>query len=195
MKNIIITITAFLLAAYTMSAQNDPRDPGLYAIMGDESIPLEYQSGTASDSGTSLLGIVELGHKKYIFKGPSSSVTADSIFVMVCNLEKKHITRTLKKYDIFVESMTPDNIVVIPLEVQKNRRIFSEGTSINGFNTEMKNSLSFEWERLSDNSFLITVHGLVPGEYAFAFRAAKLAPFDFTAIFGFTIPDHEKEDD
>lgn len=191
MKHFFTTLAAVLLVSFTLSAQNDPREPGLYAIIGDESVPLAYQGGVASDSGTSFLGIIEVGQKKYTFKGASSDMPAGNTFVMVCDLERKHITRSLKKYDVFVESMTPDNIVVIPLEVQKNKRVFDEGTSVNGFNTEKKTSMKFEWEKLYDNSFLITVHGLVPGEYAFAFRAAKLAPFDFTAIFGFNIAAQE----
>lgn len=187
MKNIIITIAAFMMAAITMSAQNDPREPGLYAIMGDESVPLVYQSGTASDSGTSFLGIVELGEKTYIFKGASCNTLTDSTFVMVCDLEKKHIARSLKKYDVFVESMTPANMIVLPFEVQKNKRIFSEGKTVNGFSTEKKTTIKFEWEKLYDNSFLITIHGLTSGEYGFAFKPAKLGQFDLTAIFGFSI--------
>lgn len=191
MKHFFTTLAAILLVSFTLSAQNDPREPGLYAIIGDESVPLAYQGGVASDSGTSFLGIIEVGQKKYTFKGASSDMPAGNTFVMVCDLERKHITRSLKKYDVFVESMTPDNIVVIPLEVQKNKRVFDEGTSVNGFNTEKKTSMKFEWEKLYDNSFLITVPDLTPGEYGFAFKPAKFGQFDFTAIFGFTILEAE----
>ena len=192
MNRTIIKLTAaslLCLLSITVSAQNDTRAPGLYAIVGGESIPLVYSNGTSSNSGTGFFGAIEVSRQQYIYKGASSGIVADSTFVMVCDMGKKTVTRTLRKYDIFISTVTPNNMVAVPLEVKKNKRIYSEGTAINGINTKMRTSLGISWEQITDNSYLITVHGLVPGEYGFVFKTARFDNYDFTAMFGFTVPE------
>ena len=167
-------------------AQMDEREPGLYAIVGEESIPLVYSNGTASVSSTGILG-VELGKKKCTYKEPTSGVLASGTFVMVINPEKKGITRSMKSYEPFIKTMTPNNILVLPLTVDKNKRVYEEGKTIEGINISVKDRMDFEWEQISDNSYEIRVLNLIPGEYGFVFRPAKLGEFDYSAIFGFTV--------
>lgn len=169
-------------------AQTDEREPGLYAIVGEESVPLAYTNGTVHSSSTGILG-VEFGKKYCTYKGASSGVVASSTFVMVIDPEKKAITRSMKAYNPFIKTMTPNNVLVLPLSVDKDKRVFEEGKSIAGINISVKDRMDFEWEQISDNSFEIRVLNLIPGEYGFVFRPAKLGEFDYSGLLGFTIPE------
>lgn len=191
MKKIRLIVTALFCAfafATAASAQMDERAPGLYAVVGEESIPLTFSIGTTAVTTTNIIGI-EMGKRKFSYKEPASGVTAADTFVLVIDPEKKGISKTLKSYNPFVKSMTPNNIMILPLYVDKNKRIYEEGKTIAGINLSVKDRMDFEWEQITDNSFVIRVQNLIPGEYGFIFRAAKLAEFDYSAIFGFTFPE------
>ena len=190
MKKITVFATiVFALSFSTKSfAQMDERVPGLYAIVGEQSIPLTFTNGTVHNATTGVLA-VEVGKNYCTFKEPTSGVIASDTFVMVIDLEKKAIVKTLKSYFPFVKSMTPNNLLILPLSVEKNKRIYEEGKTINGINVSVKDRMDFEWEQISDNSFEIHVQGLIPGEYGIVFRPARLGEFDYSAIFGFSIAE------
>ena len=181
----VICLTAF---SFSSNAQMDEREPGLYAIVDGESIPLGYTSGATSVNTTNIVGF-EVGKSKCSFKGETSGTVTSDTFVMVIDPEKKALTRTMKSYNPFIRTMTPNNILILPLSVSKGKRTYDEGKSVMGIKTEKKDRMDFEWEQISDNSFEIKVSGLVPGEYGFIFRVSKIADFDYSAIFGFTVAE------
>lgn len=193
MKKLIIIAAAALMCCFHASAQEDSLAPGLYAICDGEPVLMSYISGMTSKSGVGVLGF-EIGEDKIFFKGTTSSIKTSGSFILVCDMSKKGITRTLKKYDVAVKSVTPDNILIIPLEVVKNKkRAYNGGKSINGINTTKRQFVDFTWEMISDNSYRIECDNIAPGEYGIAFRSAKLAPYDFDAIFDFTVPAEGSE--
>lgn len=189
MKRIIATL-AIVLASVSLFAQNDEHEPGIYAVNGEEYQALSLATGVMSNQGTNILG-VEIGKTKISYKGTESGVIAGNTFVLVINPEKKGITRTLKSYNPFVKSMTPANIIIVPLEIVKNKRVYDAGTKLEGFNTERKERIPFEWEQITDNSFQIETEDMIPGEYAVVFKPATLGEYDFTAVFCFTVPAAE----
>lgn len=176
-----------MLAAMCASAfaQLDERAPGLYAINGENEDLLTPVNAVQSNSNTNILGI-EVGKVKNIYKGITSDSIASGKFILVINPEQKAIKKTLKDYNPFIKSMTPANMIIVALDVEKNRRVYDHGTTLEGFNTEKKGRVDFIWEQISDNSFLIEAE-LVPGEYAIVFKPAKLGEFDFNAVFDFTV--------
>ena len=186
MRKFFLCAFALFAATFISSAQMDDREPGLYAMIDGESVPLVYHSGIASTTKRTLLGL-EVDKSKYEYKGATSGIVASDTFVLVINPEKKNIIKTLRKYDIFVRGITPDNLAVVALEVKNGKkRIYDEGTVVGGIAGQTRERAPMEWEMISDNSYRIKVD-LAPGEYAFVCRATKLAPFDFTAIYDFTI--------
>lgn len=192
MKKIIAFIISLaLFSIFGANAQESEFDPGIYSVTDDVPVALTYSSGVMGTGSTGIVGI-EVGRTKCSYKGTESGVLCTGTLLMVIDPEKKNIVRTLKKYDPFVKSMTPDNIMIVPLMVDKNKRVYDEGISINGFNVEKKNRVPFIWERVSDNAFLITAE-VVPGEYAVVFRPAKLGGFDFESVFCFTVPPLPEE--
>ena len=170
------------------SAQLDEREPGIYTIVNGESVPLEFTAGTTSVKTTNILGF-ETGNSNCTYRGETSGTPASNTFVMVIDPEKKAVVKTLKKYQVFIKSMTPNNMLVIPLEISKGKRVYEEGKTVMGIKTEVKGRMDFSWEQITDNSFEITVDGLVPGEYGIIFRATLLADYDYSAIFGFTVTE------
>lgn len=186
--SIVFVLFCALFFTVNAYAQMDEREPGLYAIVGEESIPLTYSNGTTSVTSTGILG-VELGKKKCTYKGSSSGVIAADTFVLVIDPEKKSIVRNTKSYYPFIKTMTPNNMLVLPLSVVKDKRIYEEGKTIAGINVSVKDRMDFDWEQISDNSYEIHVQNLIPGEYGFIFRATKLAEFEYSAILGFTFQE------
>lgn len=170
------------------NAQLDERKSGIYAIVDGKSVPLTYSSGIQHNASTGILG-VELGKKKCTFRKPTSGTMASDTFVLVIDPEKKAVVRNITVYDPFIKSITPDDMLVLPLTVIKNKRVYEEGKTIAGINVSVKDRMEFEWEPISDNSFEIRVLNLTKGEYGFVFRPAKLGEFDYSAIFGFTISE------
>lgn len=182
--SLCLLLVSGVLSAY---AQNDTRSPGLYAVNGEESVKLDFLPGITSNGRVGILGVVEFGNSASRFKGETSDVkVSGNEFALVIDPDRKNVVRTLKKYEIFIKTMTPDNMLIVPLVVEDNWRIYDKGLNVNGFNTEFKELVAFTWERISDNSFRILAEGLVPGEYAFIFRVSPLSPFDFSGAFDFT---------
>ena len=145
--SLCLLLVSGVLSAY---AQNDTRSPGLYAVNGEES------------GRVGILGVVEFGNSASRFKGETSDVkVSGNEFALVIDPDRKNVVRTLKKYEIFIKTMTPDNMLIVPLVVEDNWRIYDKGLNVNGFNTEFKELVDFTWERISDNSFRILAVSLV----------------------------------
>ena len=188
MKHIITVVAACFLFTLASFAQSEKLAPGIYSIVDSTVIHLSYTSGVVANSGTNLLG-VELGKTKYTYKGESSEVKATGKFVLVIDPEKKVIRKTPKVYDPFIKSMTPELIMIVPLEVEKNKRVYDEGTSVQGINTK-KTRVEFQWELIDENTWEIKAD-LQPGEYAVVFKPAKLGAYDFRSIYGFYVEGQE----
>lgn len=186
-KNIFFcTIVMLLSASINVFAQTEDRGPGIYAVVDGEYTALNHAMGITGNSGTAILSI-EIGKTKITYKGANSETKATGTFVMVIDPEKKVITQTMKKYDPFIKSMTPDNMIIVPLTIDKNKRVYDKGLTLEGINTEKKARVSFEWEQTGDNEFTITTETLEPGEYGIVFKPAKLGEYNFTCIFDFYV--------
>ena len=190
MKHIITTVAVCLLFATASFAQGEKLAPGIYAIVDGTATHLTYTPGKSVKSGLNVIG-VEVGKDKFKYSGESSGVAATGKFVMVIDPEKKGITKTPKVYDPFVKSMTPDLIIIVPLSVVKNGRVYDEGTSIQGIKTKKKARVEFQWEPIDENTWEITAD-LQPGEYAVVFKPAKLGAYDFCSIYGFYVEGQQK---
>ncbi len=185
MKRIFTICIVLAAACVSAFAQMDEHEPGLYAINGEEATLLTPQNASQSSSSNNILG-VEIGKSKLNYKGITSDTIASGKFLLVIDPERKNIKQTLKEYNVFVASMTPANMIIVPLTVEKNKRIYDRGTTINGINTQTKDRVEFLWEQVSDNSFMIDAE-LAPGEYAIVFKPAKLGEFNFNTVFDFTV--------
>ena len=185
MKRFITIIVACLVFATASFAQSEKLAPGIYAVVDGTATHLSYTLGTAVNSGLNVIG-VEVGKIKFNYKGESSGVKAAGKLVMVIDPEKKAIRQTPKVYDPFIKTMTPELIMIVPLEVIKNKRVYDEGTSIQGINTKKKSRVEFQWELVDENTYEITAD-LQPGEYAVVFKPAKLGAYDFSCIYGFYV--------
>lgn len=187
MKRIIALVVALAVCAgFCLYAQSDSRQPGIYSVMNDESTPLPFFRGINSNGGVNVLG-VEVGKKKSTYNGATSGVLSDGHFVIVTDPEKKVMKLTLKSYEPFIRNFTPNNIAIVQLQVKGNKRIYDEGISLNGFNTEKKDRIEFTWEQISDNSFSVVTEALPAGEYAVVIKPSALSPLDFACVFGFTV--------
>lgn len=189
MKHIITVFAACLLFASAAFAQDEKLAPGIYSVVDGTATHLSYTLGAAGSSGLNVIG-VEVGKAKFSYKGESSEVKATDKLVMVIDPEKKAIRKTPKAYDPFIKSMTPELIMIVPLEVVKNKRVYDEGTSIQGINTKKKERVEFQWELIDENTYEITAD-FEPGEYAVIFKPAKLGAYDFSSIFGFYVEGQE----
>lgn len=186
MKKSSLALSALFISTIVSFAQIDGREPGLYYVNLEESVPLTYQSGINKSSGTEMLGF-EISNKTIRFKGETSDTpVAQASFVLVCDLKKKSIVKTLKKYDVFVKNITPDNMILVKLDVGDGKRFYDTGVAINGININKKERPPFEWEQITDNSWQVTAN-LEPGEYGFIFKASRLSDYDFDSIFDFTV--------
>lgn len=186
MKKVTITIAILFFAIFCTNAQNRI-EPGIYSVVDSCYTSLSFTPGINKSSSTNILGI-DVGDSGSSYKGETSGVKCTGNLVMVIDPEKKVIKRTLKSYDPFIKTMTPDLIMIVPLTVEKNKRKYDAGKSVMGIKTEKKERVSFEWEQIDDVTFQINFDA-TPGEYAVVFKAAKLGDYDFASIYGFTIPE------
>ena len=182
-KFIIAALAASLLSVSASFAQGEKLTPGIYAIVDSTVTHLSYTSGVAENTSFNIIG-VEVGKIRFTYKGESSGVKATGKFVMVIDPEKKGIRKTPKIYDPFIKSMTPELIMIVPLEVVRNKRVYDEGTSVLGINTEKKTRVEFQWKLIDENTWEITAD-MQPGEYAVVFKPAKLGTYDYSCIYGF----------
>ena len=193
MKKFFTIIAALAVCAgFSLYAQSDSRQAGIYSVVNDESTPLPFFRGINSNGGVNVLGI-EVGKKKSTYNGATSGVLSDGHFVIVNDSEKKVMKMTLKSYEPFIRNFTPDNIAIVQLQVKGNKRIYDEGINLYGFNTEKKDRIEFTWEQISDNSFSVVTETLPPGEYAVAIRPSALSPYDISCVFGFTVEASSEE--
>lgn len=173
----------------TLNAQQlDPREPGLYAVNGEESTLLTFTDASQSSSGISI-GIISLGKRQLEFKGATSGTEAHGKFVLVINHEQKSATRVLKNYKPFIKTMNPDDLMIIPLTVEKKKRVLDEGLFVNGFGTKLIHGVPFSWVQIADNAFEIEVPNLIPGEYGVALKFAELDTFDIKTLYGFYVTE------
>lgn len=187
MKKIFAVAVLAIISTMSLFAQNEQREPGLYNVDGEMYTKLTYITGSTKTSGFSLGTLLDIGKQKKSYKGATSDTQCKTqTFVMVIDQEKTAIKQTYKTFDVFVKSMSPENMILVPLEVAKKNREYKEGTKINGFKTKDNKTIGFEWERISDNAFAITTE-LPAGEYAFVFKMAQHGVYDFDNIFDFTI--------
>ncbi|MCQ2153872.1 MAG: hypothetical protein MJY44_04820 [Bacteroidales bacterium] len=180
-----------LLVTVSASAQDERLAPGIYAVVDGTPTHLTYTPAVNVKSGINVIG-VEVGNSRFDYKGETSGVTATGKFIMVIDPERKVLRKTPKIYDPFVKTMTPDLIMIVPLEVVKGKRVYDRGVSVQGIDTRKHNRMEFQWELVDENTFEITA-ALLPGEYAFVFKPAKMGSYDFSSIYGFTCPQPEKE--
>jgi len=200
MKTRFFLVAALMLSLFSVNsfAQMDERKPGLYAVSGEDFAALPYSYNTSLNGGVGIGG-VNIGHNVYKFKGETSGVVSNGTFVLVIDPEKKSAVISKNKFDVFNKTMNPDNMLILPLTVnmKNSRREYDAGTTVGvgGVNVNTKSEVRypFEWEQISDNSFLIKVGNLTPGEYGFIFRISKMAQFDYNALLGFTIPEQEAQ--
>lgn len=187
---IITAIAVLTLFPFESFAQKDERKPGIYAVVEEKAIPLTYLYGKASVSGENFYG-VEVSYNTYRFNGESSPVTTDSTFILVIDPQKREVVRKMKEYDPFIKSMKPAKLIVIPLTVNSEMhcREYYQGMKLETIRVDDQPKIEFDWGKLSENSYVIRVHGLKPGEYGFVFKPEGGMGFDYTAIFDFTIPD------
>lgn len=194
-KIIVAVVLASVLFHSSAFAQPDMRPPGLYAVVGEQSTPLKYTRGTTEV--TSSLGLsADYSYRTYRYEGVASGVEASDTFVLVVNPKQKRTNRMLTADDIFHKSNNPDQMRIIPLSVnqEESRREFDRGITASGMDMNDTPNMEFTWDYLSDNSFLIKVGGLTPGEYGIVFRISLIYPFYYSSIFDFTVPETYKED-
>jgi len=183
---LIVAVLSLILPVNVSAQRFDTREPGIYAIVRGESIPLNYTSSPSSRSSSS--GITRSTDTFY--KGLSSGVIADATFVLVNDPERSVYTAS----DPFIKSLTPEDMGIARLDVnpEKKRRELTTERALTGDDVELvftEGGLGFEYEQISDNSYKIKVYGLEPGEYGIAFRFPSTRYIEYqNGVFGFTIP-------
>lgn len=180
----LFMLLALFFLPTAVLAQLDERAPGIYAVVGEESLPLPFVRSITVGFGDFV------SYSTVYYKGESSGLNASRTFVLVTDLTKS--TFTIK--DPFVSTLRPVNAKLLPLlsNKKKHRREYKVGVRIAaGLLYEDEYGLEFDWEQITDNSYLITVPENLPaGEYGFAFCVQRFNEQDFfNAIFGFTIPE------
>lgn len=163
-----------------------PTEPGLYTLVDGQYVALTVQRGIEQQGTTTIYSVLSFEKDKVSYSGETSDTPTTGEFVMVIDPNKRGISLTPKKYDVFIKSMTPNLMTAIQLTPGKGKRCFEVGRYINGFPIEEAESVGFSWERLDDVTFLIHAQ-FVPGEYAFIFKPAKFGQWEMHAIYDFTI--------
>jgi len=186
---VIAILFVFAIFPSRVLAQVDEREPGLYAIVREVPIHLTYTNGITEIMSRGVFEN-ELRYESYRYKGETSGTNAGDTFLLVIDTSKKLANKSLKKDDIFLKGMNPRHLRIIPLLVNSSNhcREYDGGQVLNGIKLESGERTDFEWERINDNSFIIKVIDASPGEYGFIYRTSLFVPFDYTGIFGFTIP-------
>lgn len=183
----LLTIALAMIMTLAANAQNDTREPGLYYVDGDNSTPLTHINAITKNTGTQLLGVIDIGHQKQSYKGLTSDTQCTKAeFVLVIDPSLKGAKMTPKKYNPFIKTMTPELMALLPLTLEKKNRAYDEGRTLNGFRMKTNNSIEFEYEQITDNSWMITAE-LPAGEYIWAFKVAKHGSFNLASVFDFTI--------
>ena len=196
-KTLFALATAFLCCSSFAAAGQNTMEiseelqnlaPGLYIEQADGYVLMSYEKGV-SITDEDLEDEIQEAFKQYSYKGKTSANVATGSFILVRDPKQKSIVEKAKKYYPFVKTMTPDNIMLVPLKVKKRNRIF-EGLGRKEFVRAKKSRATFDWEQLSDNIFHLTLYDDTPaGEYAFVFRLNNIAQYYFTSVHSFSLPE------
>lgn len=169
--------------------------PGLYCSIDGSLVALKPELGTvlhlnpydtSDDIGHTTS--FEIAQCIFRYRGTSSPNVSDGKFIMICNPKKKAIVSTMRNYFPFIKTMTPELMVLIPLEVRNNRRVYDcTGISVPLNGKVRWPQADFKWEQISEYAYRIDATGIAPGEYGFCFAFTDLCNPDFTSCFTFTV--------
>lgn len=162
-------------------AQNDKLKPGIYAVVNEGYIPLEYVYGGSSSSEIAFPNLSQICPAVVRYRGTSSCVEATDTFLYVLDPTKKVL------YGPFNKGMNPNQMTVLSLTINKEkgqREYIVAGKRLSDLAW-----MDLEWKRLDDYTFEIHIPGLTPGEYGIVFRRGKLGPFDYTRLHCFSVPN------
>ena len=183
----IIAAALLLIVSASASAQTDDREPGIYAINGNETSKMTPVYALR----TNKKNFLNTGKHMFTYRNATSDTKATGSFLLVCDLARKKASKTRKSYDVFTRNTTPENVIIIPLDSQKKGRTYSGNSTFIGMNTEIKGKRLFAWEQTADNAYRIDIDNLSPGEYAIVFKPTKMGQYDFNCVFDFTISDEQ----
>jgi len=180
-RTVILILAVLPLFPAVAHAQFDERDSGIYPAVGDTTTALTStacRGAFAAKYGTWLFDIPSTVLFNY-YKDESSGFETSPRFVLVIDHKKKYY---VSPYDI---TTTPCCLKLIPLTVntQYHRREYipvgPETVGILNWEVE-RPELYFEWYRISENSFEITIPEIASGEYAFIFYGNENGIYAFT---------------
>jgi len=191
----LLAVLALVFLPVISSAQMDTRAPGIYALVGEQSIPLTFVRGSSCVSGENYLG-VEISKSIFRYGGETSDVVADSTFVLVIDPKQKEAIKKMKEYDPFIKSMKPTKLRIVPLTVNKELkcREFYPGMKAETIRIEEQETIKFDWQKLCDNSFVIQTHRIPSGEYGIIFSPQDLLGPDYSIIFSFSVHNSSTTD-
>ncbi len=183
-RTAIISFIATFFIPFIVFAQYDERESGLYAIVGNESKPLSLLDG--------MLYTVDKSQVTILYDGETAGVVAADTFVLVVGHDKLFYFN-----DPFIESLTPDELIILPLKVNKRKHRMEcqpgRVSEIGNFGlVRVNRGIDFRWNRITDNSFGIKVTGLTPGEYEISVPVQGSNDFRDRESYGFTIKQCEK---
>jgi len=180
---IFILLTLVLLPAIS-NAQPKGIAAGIYAVKGEEYIPLDYTYG-----GSVTCPVVALSPGErpvyYRYKGMTSKVEGSDSFLYVVDCNNKIV------YDPFNKYMTAKDLGILPMLVNPELQIREYYLNLYDEIPEMDSmpELDYEWEKLDKSTYLLKVHDIPPGEYGIAFCQGRFGAYDYTRIYCFTIPE------
>ncbi len=154
--------------------------PGLYTVVDEKRIPLEYTyGGSFTNDGSPVYPSC------FRYRDTTSVVNASSTFVYVTDSTDNVTFSPVNKW------MNPNGLLLIPLipDIKGRLRGYDMEVPADAVNTNLVTHVDFEWEKVDKHLFLIKVPSLVPGEYCFVVRRGKFGPFDFTRSYCFTVPE------
>jgi len=157
----------------------DNAGTGLYTVVEEQRIPLEYTyGGSCTDEGSPAYPSC------FRYKGTTSNVIASNTFAYVTDPTDNATFSPVNKW------MNPKGLLLIPLSVDGTGQFRGYDLEVpaSAYSTDLFTHVEFEWEKINKNLYLIKVPDLAPGEYCFVVRRGKLGPFDFTKSYCFTVP-------
>jgi len=193
MKTIISTLALFLLIIASTLAQPKDLAPGLYAIQGDNYIPLAMmRSFTDYDPDD------EEQPAKVFYRGNGSNVQATGKFLLVCDTMQQEIKVNNKRYDVYARFVTPNWFRLIRLKKSRMGGRYYKVTKIwpsvvgsmvgVNVNVQPRESLpiDFEWKKVGRGQFIIDTN-LGSGEYAFVLNDSYDDHMDLEHVMDFSI--------
>lgn len=186
MRHTFLIVSALMaLMTFSAAAQDGSAlEPGLYNIVEGTPTLMSTQRGTqvSTDDNDMLL------LTKFNYAGVSSGIISDGQFLMVCDPAKKNPLVTLNKYGIFTSKLTPEDMMIVPLTVEKKRRSYDcRKLKTVGLTKVEWIKMDFDFEEVSECTYRITAD-LPRGEYAAVFRyTLPVWNFDFNQVFPFTV--------